>query len=147
MYNKQTGNVLELFISVKGEAQRSKKERLILNQHGVREDKFFGKNQERSILLTSVDSYNLAKRNNIHTPYGSLGENILLSINPYSMIPGDRLQIGEILLEITQNCTLCNSLSKVDKSLPELLKTNRGIFAKAINEGVVKQGDKVTILK
>ena len=145
MAHDSPGRVLELFISVKGQDNRSSKDKLIVDEKGVQEDKFYGKNSERAILITSVESYNLARDKGIETPYSSLGENILVDVNPYSLTTGDRLEIGETLLEITRNCTICNSLSKVSSDLPELLKDDRGIFAKVINGGTIKIGDNVNL--
>ncbi len=139
------GTVLELFISVKEKSSRYAKESLIVDSHGVQEDKYYAKDNQRAILITSVDSYNIAKDNGINAPYSSLGENILLDINPYHLHPGDRIKIGEVLLEITQNCTICNSLSKVDATLPKLLENDRGIFAKVITSGVINRGDKAIL--
>jgi MOSC domain-containing protein YiiM len=145
--NNQTGSVLELFISIKGHPERFGKESITLDESGVIDDKYYAKNSERSILITSTDSYRLARENGIEASYSSLGENILIDINPYGMVPGDRLKIGSAILEITQNCTICNSLSKVDDRLPKILESSRGIFAKAVNDAVVRKGDKVDILK
>ncbi|QFR48261.1 MOSC domain-containing protein [Sulfurimonas lithotrophica] len=141
------GNILELFISVKGQDNRKSKRLITLDEKGVYEDKFYGKNVQRSVLITSVSSYELALKNGINAPYSSLGENILIDINPYHLTPGDKIEIGEVILEITHNCTICNSLSKVDSALPKLLENDRGIFAKTIKSGNIKIGDKVKFLK
>jgi MOSC domain-containing protein YiiM len=79
-------------------------------------------------------------------PFGSLGENILIDYNPYHLTAGDQLRIGEVLLEISQNCTMCDHLSKIDENLPTLLKDDRGIFAKVIKGGVIQPGDEITLL-
>ena len=147
MINNRNGSVLELFVSKKGHQERFSKKSVKIDGNGVVDDKYYAKNSERSILITSVDSYRLAEENGVEASYSSLGENILIDINPYGMVPGDRLKIGSAILEITQNCTLCNSLSKVDGRLPKILESSRGIFAKAVNDAVVCKGDTVDILK
>ncbi|MFT7002942.1 MAG: MOSC domain-containing protein YiiM [Sulfurimonas sp.] len=147
MVNNSKGSVLELFISVKGYENRFEKDKLILDEQGVQEDKFYAKNTQRAILIASIDSYEIASLNGISAPHSSLGENILVDINLYHLVPGNRLEIGNTLLEITQNCTICNSLSKVDSALPELLKNDRGIFAKVINSGTINREDSINILK
>ena len=140
------GTVQELFISVKGSIKENKDE-ITLESDGVCGDKFFAKGINRSVLIASIDSYTLAKKNGVDIKYGSLGENILVDINPYSLELGEKISIGETVLEITQHCTICNSLAKVDAKLPSILKTDRGIFAKTLKSGKVKKGDIVTILK
>ncbi len=137
-----TGSVIELFMSVKGSGKQNLLE-LSVDEEGVCGDKFYAKGKERSVLIASTDSYNLALENNVVAQKGSLGENILIDINPYNLEAGRKIFIGEVVLEITQNCTICNSLAKVDAKLPELLKNDRGIFAKIIKSGKIRKGDSV----
>ena len=146
MSKTNSGVVQELFVSIKN-AGKENREEISLGTEGVYDDKFFSKGIERSVLLASLDSYTLAKENGIDVKYGSLGENILMDINPYHLDTGDRIRVGEVILEITQNCTICNSLAKVDVKLPSILKSDRGIFAKTLKSGSIKKGDIVTILK
>ena len=138
----KTGLVKELYFSVKNSSRENPQE-ISVDEQGIENDKFYAKDVNRSILLSSYDSYILAKDNAIDMIDGSLGENILIDINPYSLVSGTKVYIGEVILEITQNCTICNSLAKVDKNLPEILKTDRGIFAKAIKSGKIRKGDTI----
>jgi len=140
------GQVLNLYISVGGEEKRIQKEMLQIDALGVVDDKFYSKDENRAILITSIASYKLAKENSIELANGLLGENIIIDYNPYCLNARDRFLIGEVELEITQNCTLCNGLSKVNSKLPKLLKHGRGVFAKAIKSGRIKIGDKVRAL-
>lgn len=149
MSTKHVGQVLQLFISIKdadGQTKTIEQDTITLNEKGVASDKFYAKDPMRSILISSLESYTLAKENNIEMPFGSLGENILMDFNPYGFNVGDQLKIGDVLLEITQNCTLCKGLSKVDTKAPKLLKHHRGIFAKTVTNGNLKIADKVYIL-
>jgi len=146
MKRKAIGQVLELFISEKNEEDRLKQKQITIDINGVIGDKFYGKNIQRSILLVSKDSYTLAKENDININYGQLGENILLDYNPYHLEIGQKLQIGEMILEISQECTLCQSFSKVDERLPKILKKDRGIFAKNVKSGVISKGDYIYIV-
>ena len=143
-----TGKVLELFITQdNAQKKRLKVDKIFLDEFGIHDDKFYNKNLMRSVLLTSYESYTLVQNNNMHIDTGSLGENILIDINPYHLTAGNKIKIGETLLEITQNCTLCKGLSSVDPKLPKLLKDDRGIFSKVIKgKNEIKVGDKVEIL-
>jgi len=148
MRTEHVGKVLQLFISVKdadGLTKTLEQTEITLDKNGVINDKFYSKDPMRSILISSLESYTLAQENNIDMPFGSLGENILMDFNPYSFQVGDQLKIGDVTLEITQNCTLCKGLSKVDSKAPKLLKNHRGIFAKTVTSGSVKIADKVYI--
>ena len=135
------GEILELFVSKKSV------DRMLLDTKGVLNDKFYAKDIDRSVLLSSIDSYRLAQSRDIELKYGELGENILIDYNPYRLKSGTQIQIGEALLEISQHCTLCKSLTKIDSKLPKLLKDDRGIFAKVIKAGEIKRRDKIYLIK
>ena len=141
------GKVIELFLT-KDDANKTRQsvQSISVDQHGIVGDKFYGKNSQRAILLTSQESYKLSEENGINISTGSLGENILIDLNPYSLLMGDKLLISGIELEITQNCTLCKGLSSVDSKLPKLLKNDRGIFARVSSDsGIINIGDEVEI--
>ncbi len=146
MQKKEVGKILELFISVKDELNRTNKTNIDLDENGVKSDKFYGHNIQRSVLITSTASYNLSTQNDIDMNYGQLGENILIDYNPYQLKEGTQIIIGDVTLEITQHCTLCKSLAKVNKRLPELLKEHRGVFAKVISNGNIHKSDIIYLL-
>ena len=135
------GSVVGLFVSKKPV------QKMELDPQGIINDKFYNKQRARSVLLSAKRSYVLAEDENISLEFGELGENILLDYNPYDLLPGSQIEIGEVVLEITQKCSLCKSLSKIDTKLPKLLKDDRGIFAMVIKGGTIKKGDKINILK
>ena len=137
--------VLSLFVSVDDEKKRVCKDALVLDDKGVSGDKFYAKNANRLILITSVAAYALARSNGVDLEYGSLGENILVDHDINCLAIGDQFKIGDMLLEVTQNCTLCNGLSILDPKLPEVLKKDRGIFVKAITSGIIKKDDIIRI--
>ncbi len=141
--SKYLGKVLTLFVSQNTKSERTPKMAISVDTKGVIDDKFYDKNRERSVLLTSVESYTLALEHNIEIPYGALGENILIDYNPYDLPTGTQIKIGEAVVEVTQNCTICNHLATFDKRLPTLLKDDRGIFVKVIKKGIIKKGDKL----
>jgi MOSC domain-containing protein YiiM len=141
------GKVLALFHAVEGKEGRFESEGIEIDPQGIVGDKYYGRNLERTILITSEEaSYALAASEGINVPFGSLGENIVIDVDPYQLRAGQRIQIGETVVAITQNCTLCSSLGKVDDKLPEILKDDRGIFAKTIQSGKIRKGDSVFLL-
>ena len=140
------GEILELFISTKGSSSRTSMSFIEVDLGGVIDDKFYGKEIERSVLISSIYSYSLAGNKNIALNLGELGENILMDYNPYQLPVGSKLQIGTVILEITKPCTLCKSLTSIDKRLPKLLKDDRGIFSKVIQEGVINLNDKIYLI-
>jgi len=135
------GKLLSLYISTPEHSSTVEQTYIDTEIAGIVGDKHYGKDTERSILITSIESYALLEAHDIHIPYGTLGENILIDYNPYHLPVGSQLKIGEAILEITQNCTLCKHLAIHDKRIPKLLKNDRGIFAKVVHRGRIKKDD------
>ena len=142
----KVGKVLSLYISVKGSPVPVEKKELLVDEKGIVNDKHYNTDTERSILITSMISYNILTQHHIKTDYGILGENLLIDYDPYRLSVGTKLQIGSAILQISQNCTLCNHLSKIDKRIPKLLKDDRGIFGKVVQGGSIKIGDEIFLL-
>lgn len=141
------GKILKLFISIEGTSTRIRKENILVDKGGVQIDKFYKKDLDRSILLTSKKSYDMVKEKDVSIDYGQLGENLLIDYNPYDFEIGTKIQIGNTILEITQHCTLCKGLSKIDSCVPKLLKQDRGVFAKVLQEGIIYENDSISIIK
>ena len=140
----KVGNICSLFYTTINE-QTSTKE-LFLDENGVLRDKHYGKNIERSVLLTSLDSYELVRNHGVDMAYGTLGENILMDYNPYHLTVDTRIKVGSVTLMISQHGTLCKGLTKINSKLPKLLKDGRGIFVKVIKSGSIKEGDAIYLL-
>jgi len=145
MLKEEQNKVVELYISTNTNKKRSKNNEIQLDENGVLKDRFYAKNSNRLILVTTLGAYALAKENNIKIFHGDLGENILIDADISHLRAGDTLKIGEVLLEVTQNCTLCNGLSVLNPKLPKILKDDRGVFVKTVTNGTIKIGDRVII--
>jgi len=143
---KEIGLIHQLFIANKSENKRQNKESIIVDEKGILEDKFYDKKIDRSILISSIEAYDLIKNKNIDVQYGQLGENILVSFDPYSLDIGTKIYINDTILEITGECTICNLLKKIDDEVPSLLKNDRGVFAKVIQSGIIKINDTIHIV-
>jgi len=143
---KNVGKILNLYIATKSSNNRDKKEFIILDKYGIIGDKFYKSNINRSILITSEYSYDLINKNNINVDYGILGENIHMDFNPYKLPIGTKLKIADVVLEISQLCTICDHLKKFDKNLPNLIKNDRGIFVKVIEEGTISKDDDIYLM-
>jgi len=142
----KAGKVIALYITTTETKQPIPKDTLQVDEKGILLDKHYDKNIDRSILVTSNDSYLMAKQQGIEIPNGALGENILIDYNPYALPVGTRMKIGSAITEISQDCTLCKHLSSIDKRVPKLLKNDRGIFVKVVEPGWIKTGDEIVVL-
>ncbi len=142
MHNKFS-DVIALFTMDPHTSKMHAQEQIQLDLSGVRGDKHYDKEPNRSVLITSLRPYEMAKELGIEMPYGALGENILLDCDLHTLQPGMDLLIGEAVVRIAQNCTLCTHLCAIDPRLPKLLKHDRGIFARVVKGATVHLGDGV----
>lgn len=79
---------------------------------------------------------------------GAVRENITVQGLPFSTLrPGDRLQIGEAILEITKPCTPCGRMDEVRPGLQETLRGRRGMLARVLQSGRIRRGDPVRRLE
>jgi len=138
---KKIGKVLELFISKKGVKNRIKNNKIVLDTNGITNDKFYNKNTNRSILLTNTSAYNIVLNKNIDISYGMLGENLLLDFDIKNINSNSYISIGSAILQITQNCTICEHLDVIHKDVPILLKDDRGVFVRVIKSGIINKND------
>lgn len=139
---KNIGKVIETFSATKESSglPRPKVENLnLIKDYGIENDKFAGKKLEQTVMIVGLKSYEIAKENGIDLQLGSLGENILLDFDPHDFEVGTNLKIGDSVIEITQNCTVCNHLAVFGESLPMLLKNHRGLYCKIIEGGNIEK--------
>ncbi len=113
---------------------------------GVEGDRHFGRDPDRAVLLAGEAAYALAAELGLELPFGALGENLLLDLDPHGLPPGARLAVGPALLELASVCTVCSSLSAFGLRLPKLLYGRRGVYARVLLGGVVRVGDPVVVL-
>ncbi len=58
---------------------------------------------------------------------------------------GQRLHIGEAVLEITVPCTPCHQMDEIRQGLQEALRGRRGILCRVISSGHIRRGDRIEI--
>jgi len=113
--------------------------------HGIKHDKFAGKDLNRTVMIVGQKAYDMAEEESIRLEAGSLGENILLDFDPHDFIYGTQFRIGDVLLEITDDCTMCKHLAQFDEALPALLLHHRGRYCKILKGGIITPGQTVTL--
>jgi len=142
--------VLGLFvapINSKEKVRRQREEIELIENYGVKDDKFAGGDLEKVVLIAPEIAYIVLKENGITLQHGSLGENILVDFNIMDYKVLTKLKIGETILEITQKCTLCSHLAYFDKKVPKLVKNHRGVYCKIIKGGKIVKKMSIEILQ
>ena len=145
----QDKKVIDIFSAPKGVSggTRPKVQKLVLiKDYGIENDKFALKDLEKTVMIVGINSYEIAKENQINLNFGSLGENILLDFDPHLLEIGTILEIGNAKIEITQKCTICNHLAEFGDCLPALLKNRRGLYCKVVKSGEIVENSEVKIL-
>ncbi len=119
---------------------------VLVTGKGVEGDRHFGRHPDRAVLVVGLSAYQLAAQSGIALPWGALGENILLDLDPHGLPEAARVEIGTALLELTTVCTVCDSLSVFDLRLPKVLYGRRGLYARVVRGGLVRPGDPARVL-
>lgn len=118
----------------------------LLAGSGIAGDRKAGRREARAVLLLGQATYEYLEGIGLPLPYGGLGENIVLDVDPHSFEPGTPLQIGEALLEISLYCSACKTLrDRYGTDFPQLLGRRRGMLARVIQGGSITVGDSVEI--
>jgi len=144
---KDFGKVIEIFSATKDSSGLTRpivKELDIIKGFGIKNDKFAGKDEDKSVMIVGMKAYDISKENGIDLEFGSFGENILFDFDPHEYKVGTILKVGEVELEITQACTICNHLSIFGKELPFLVKHHRGLYCRVLNDGKIVKNIQVT---
>lgn len=78
---------------------------------------------------------------------GVLKENVVVDgFDLEALPPGQRLRVGEAVLELTQPCTPCHKMDKLRPGLLEESYGRRGQLARVIQGGTIREGDAVVLL-
>ena len=114
--------------------------------YGIVGDRKAGKREARAVLLIGLATYEHLEGIGKPLPFGGLGENLVLDVDPHSLEPGTALQIGQAVLEISLYCSACKTLrDRYGSDFPLLLGRRRGMLARVIRGGLIAVGDSLQI--
>ena len=169
------GSVLSVNVSTrKGEAKRPAPEALFREAHGIEGDVHAGPGERQVSLLAweSVEAQLALMREKgvecpkadalareaggeadgraPHDPYalnpGDYAENITVrGVDLKSVAPGDRIEVGPALLEVTRIGKECHQHCAVFKRLGDCVMPREGVFTKVLRGGAIKAGDAVAV--
>lgn len=115
---------------VEGDRQRNKK------YHG---------GERRAVCLFSVELYAQLAAEGIGLSPGDVGENFTTrGLDLLTLAPGDRLRVGQCLIELTEVRVPCRQLDKLHPDLMKKLQGRSGWLARVIEGGVVRPGDSIS---
>jgi MOSC domain-containing protein YiiM len=122
-----------------------------VSKHGLDGDrqknlKYHG-GPDRAICLFSEELYGELREEGVELVNGAVGENFTTrGVDLKAMKVGDRMRVGECLIEITDVRKPCRSLNQWHPKLLGMMKGRSGWVAKVIEEGVVRAGDEIELI-
>lgn len=137
--------VVSVNISEKKGTIKHPVDKIILDSRGVKHDAHAGNWHRQVSLLAEESIQKFAEQARRMIEYGEFAENITTSgIELVKTRPFDRLLIGEVELEITQNGKECHGTScAIFREVGNCVMPKEGIFARVIKEGSVAAGDEI----
>ncbi|HEV1997739.1 MAG TPA: MOSC domain-containing protein [Candidatus Dormibacteraeota bacterium] len=107
---------------------------------------------DRAVCLYSLERIRVLRAEGHPVAPGTMGENITLEgLDSADVIPGDRLQVGDIEIEVTDFATPCKTIrdSFIDGGFSRVLHRRHPgdsrLYARVLRGGTIRRGDPVTL--
>jgi len=79
---------------------------------------------------------------------GRVKENITArGIKLEGLLIGQRIRIGDAVLEVTKECEPCHQMDAIRRGLQEALRGRRGILCRVVEPGTIRRGDSIEIIR
>jgi MOSC domain-containing protein YiiM len=103
---------------------------------------------DRAVCIYSEELYAELRNEGIDVTNGAFGENFTTAGVDLNLLEkGDRLRVGDCLIEITDVRVPCNTLKKWSAKLPKMIVGRSGWVAKVVEEGTVRPGDAIEVIR
>ena len=113
---------------------------------GIQGDAHAG-NWHRQVSLLSYDKVEAFNQRGADVSDGAFGENLVVEDIDFASLPvGTRLCAGTAQLEMTQIGKECHSHCAIYKRMGECIMPREGVFARVIQEGIIRPGDDMTAI-
>lgn len=143
------GKVVAVCISEKkGIKKVNVGEGYLKENYGVVGDSHADSSSHRQVSLLDIESIHKMRALKLTVGPGDFAENITTQGVDFRGIKiGDRIYVGEIILEVTQIGKDCHSGCAIFKEIGKCIMPKEGIFTKVLRGGKLRIGDKTKILK
>ena len=141
------GRVRAICISKeRGTEKQAVPEGHFLVDFGIQGDAHAG-NWHRQVSLLSYDKVEAFNQRGADVSDGAFGENLVVEDIDFASLPvGTRLCAGTARLEMTQIGKECRSQCAIYKRMGECIMPREGVFARVIQEGIIRPGDDMTAI-
>ena len=131
----------------KGTVKREVPEIHLKLRHGIVGDAHAG-DWRRQISLLAEESVDKMRSLLPGLQPGAFAENINTRGLELKTLPiGTRLRLGETVVEVTQIGKECHSDCAIKKATGTCVMPTEGVFAVVVEEGIVRKGDSIEIIK
>ena len=139
--------VLAICISKhKGTLKNEVSEANFIEEFGIEGDAHAGK-WHRQVSLLAFERIDDFRNKGGNVDFGAFGENLVVDgIELHKLPVGQQLQVGEVLLEVTQIGKECHDKCAIYYQVGECIMPKNGIFTRVLKGGKVKVGDQCTLI-
>ena len=141
------GKVLAICISEKkGTLKNETNEAKFIEDFGIENDAHAGK-WHRQVSLLEFNKIDEFRKKGANVDFGAFGENLVIEgIKLHKLSIGQKIKIGDVLLEVTQIGKKCHDKCQIYYQVGECIMPKNGIFTKVLNGGTVKVGDECSLV-
>lgn len=139
--------VLAICISKhKGTLKNEVSEANFIEEFGIEGDAHAGK-WHRQVSLLAFEKIDDFRNKGGNVDFGAFGENLVVDgIELHKLPVGQQLQVGEVLLEVTQIGKECHDKCAIYYQVGECIMPKNGIFTRVLKGGKGKVGDQCTLI-
>ncbi|MGG7144622.1 MOSC domain-containing protein [Clostridium nigeriense] len=131
----------------KGTLKKEINEGNFIEDFGIEGDAHAGK-WHRQVSLLAFEKIDEFRNKGGNVDFGAFGENLVVEGIELNKLPiGQKIEVGEVLLEVTQIGKECHDKCAIYYQVGECIMPKNGIFTKVLKGGKVKVGDKCTLLE
>lgn len=136
------GKILAICISEKkGTLKSEVKEAKFIEEFGIENDAHAGK-WHRQVSLLSYERIDEFRKKGANVDFGAFGENLVVEGIEVEKLPvGQRIQIGDVLLEVTQIGKKCHDRCNIYYQVGDCIMPRNGIFTRVLSGGTIKIGE------
>ena len=139
--------ILAICISEKkGTLKNEVSEAKFIEDFGIENDAHAGK-WHRQVSLLEFNKIDEFRKKGANVDFGAFGENLVVEGIQLNTLPiGQLIQIGDVVLEVTQIGKKCHDKCQIYYQVGECIMPKNGIFTKVLKGGIVKVGDECNLI-
>ena len=131
----------------KGTLKEEVKEANFIEDFGIEGDAHAGK-WHRQVSLLAFEKIDEFRKKGGDVDFGAFGENLVVEGFELNKLPiGQKLEGGEVLLEVTQIGKECHDKCAIYYQVGECIMPKNGIFTRVLKGGKVRVGDKCKLIE